>query len=294
MKLVTWNVQWCRGMDGIVDPQRIAEQARALADFDVLCLQEVARNFPGLPGSRGEDQFALLSEALRGYRGFFAAGVDIDDGRGGRSAFGNALFSRLPVAQVFRHLLPRPTDPAVPSMQRSALEAVVEAAGGPLRVVTTHLEYYSSGQRIAQVHALRALHGEACAQAQAPPAAVDADDAGGPFAPRLRPASALVCGDFNFRPDSIEHALLTSRPDSAARPLLDAWSVRFARAAHPPTFRVHDPECPPYCCDYVFVSADIAARVAVVSVDAVSTASDHQPVLIELRDQSEPPQGWKV
>jgi endonuclease/exonuclease/phosphatase family metal-dependent hydrolase len=43
-------------MDGMVDPRRIAATARAIADFDVLCLQEVARNFPGPAGSRGEDQ----------------------------------------------------------------------------------------------------------------------------------------------------------------------------------------------------------------------------------------------
>ena len=48
MKLVTWNVQWCRGCDGRVDPQRIVDDARAFADFDVLCLQEVAANFARL------------------------------------------------------------------------------------------------------------------------------------------------------------------------------------------------------------------------------------------------------
>ena len=51
MKLVTWNVQWCLGGDGRVDPARIVAEARAFADFDVLCLQEVACNFPALQGS---------------------------------------------------------------------------------------------------------------------------------------------------------------------------------------------------------------------------------------------------
>ena len=55
MKLVSWNIQWCLGIDGRVDPKRIVDEARALADFDVLCLQEVAANFPALKGSRGED-----------------------------------------------------------------------------------------------------------------------------------------------------------------------------------------------------------------------------------------------
>ena len=39
MKLVTWNTQWCRGLDGTVSAQRIVDGARAMADFDVLCLQ---------------------------------------------------------------------------------------------------------------------------------------------------------------------------------------------------------------------------------------------------------------
>lgn len=269
-------------MDGVVDPQRIARHARALADFDVLCLQEVARNFAALEGSSGEDQFVLLSQALDGYRGFFVAAVDLDDGRGGRSEFGNAVFSRLPVRQVLRQLLPRPPDAAVPSMQRAALEAVVETTSGPLRIITAHLEYYSSRQRLAQVHALRALHAEACAQARAglPPNG----DADGPFAPRPRPASALVCGDFNFRPGSIEHALLTSPAGLDAPALVDAWSLCHPDDAHPATFRIFDPEWSPYCCDFVFVSEDVAPRVADMAVDAGSQASDHQPVLVALRD----------
>ena len=65
MKLITWNIQWCRGCDGRVDPRRIIEHARALADFDVLCLQEVAHNFPGLDGSSGEDLPGLMNPAGR-------------------------------------------------------------------------------------------------------------------------------------------------------------------------------------------------------------------------------------
>lgn len=39
MKLVTWNVQWFCGLDGAVSVERVVEEARAMADFDVLCLQ---------------------------------------------------------------------------------------------------------------------------------------------------------------------------------------------------------------------------------------------------------------
>src|SRR5690606_33799244 len=123
----------------------------------LICLQEVAVNFPGLPGSRGEDQVAELSAGLHGYTGIYGAAIDVPDGRGGRSQFGNVIFSRLPVGQVWRHLLPWPAEPDAPSMQRVLVEAVVTAELGPLRVMTTHLEYYSQRQREAQIDAIRRL-----------------------------------------------------------------------------------------------------------------------------------------
>ena len=70
------------------------------------------------------------------------------------------ILSRLPVKQAFRHLLPYPADHEVPSMPRVAVEAVVEAAFGDVRVITTHLEYYSLRKRSAQVEALRSIYAE--------------------------------------------------------------------------------------------------------------------------------------
>ena len=46
-------------------------------------------------------------------------------------------------------------------MPRVAVEVVVEAPFGPLRVMTTHLEYYSKEHRAAQIARLRELHREA-------------------------------------------------------------------------------------------------------------------------------------
>ena len=60
MRLLSWNVQWCRGLDGRVDPARIVHEAQRLADPDVLCLQEINVGFTDLPGSSGEDQVAAL------------------------------------------------------------------------------------------------------------------------------------------------------------------------------------------------------------------------------------------
>ena len=37
-----------------------------------------------------------------------------------------------------------------------------------------------------------------------------------------------------------------------------------------------------YCCDFFFVSTDLAPRVRAVEVHADTPASDHQPVVMEL------------
>lgn len=177
MRLVSWNVQWGRDASGVVDLPRTVREARRLADFDVLCLQEITRGFRALPGNPGDDQFAELAALLPGFTVIEAIGADLGAASGAghapRRQFGNALATRLPVAQVFRHLLPWPADPAAPSMQRVALEAALDASGttssaGALRVLVTHLEFYSERQRLAQVDALRHLQQEAAAHAAHP------------------------------------------------------------------------------------------------------------------------------
>jgi endonuclease/exonuclease/phosphatase family metal-dependent hydrolase len=282
MKLVSWNVQWCRGCDGRVDPARIAKVVREMADVDVLCLQEVARNFPSLEGSSGEDQYETLAGLFTGYTVVRGVAVDVL-APGDRRQFGNAIITRLPVLQAFRRLLPWPADPAVPSMQRSAVEVVLDAPSGPLRVTTAHLEYYSAKQRTAQVEALRGLQVEAAGHAAAPQRAKD----GGPFLPVPRPASAILTADFNFRAEDPLHRHLQSPLGSAVPAYRDAWQLRYPGRPHAPTLGVHDktqwPE-PAFACDFIFVTEDIAGRVEDVVVNGDTDASDHQPVLLVLRD----------
>lgn len=281
MRLLTWNIQWGRGMDGRVDHARIAGGIRALGDFDVICLQEVAINFPGLPGSRGEDGMALLGTYLPGYTPIYAAATDAPDAQGGRKLFGNAIFSRLPVGQVYRHLLPWPDDPEVPSMQRVLLEAVVESDLGPLRVMTTHLEYYSRPQRLAQIDAIRALHVQACAHARRPRRGKG--ETGGSFEVFARPESALLCGDMNFPAEAEEHARVLANLDGAPA-FRDAWEVLHPGQAHAPTVGIHKVDFVdrPACYDFVFLTEDLAPRLRALDIDAETQASDHQPVAVSL------------
>lgn len=284
MRILSWNIRWGCGADGRIDLARIAAAIHALGQAEVICLQEVAVNHVELAGSAGEDQVATLAAMLPGYTLHFAAGSDLPDERGSRRLFGNLLLSRVPVLQVQRQRLPWPADPDVPSMPRVALEATLLAPWGPLRVTTTHLEYYSPAQRAAQVEALRALHAEACAHAGRLRPDHDAD---APFRALPRPASAVFCGDFNCSPATAEYQRMLA-PFDAAPPLLDAWALAHGPAPHAPTVGVAGFDWPdsPYCCDFFFVSEDLAARVETVAVSSdPDGASDHRPLLLTLREQ---------
>ncbi|MGH7123513.1 MAG: endonuclease/exonuclease/phosphatase family protein, partial [Stellaceae bacterium] len=200
---------------------------------------------------------------------------------GKRQCFGNLILSRLPVLQVLPQLLPRPAEPGIRSMQRQGLEAVVEAPFGALRVITTHLEFYSEMHRLAQVDAIRARHEEAAVRAATP----GDDDTQGLYRAMPRPATGLVCGDFNFEPGWPEyHRMLSSFPVGVPT-FLDAWRVRNPGKPHAPTAGIYDADQwpkGPNCRDFVFVTSDLAGRLRRVAVDVRTDASDHQPVLIEL------------
>lgn len=283
MRIISWNIQWGRGADGQVDLGRTIGAIREAGEADVICLQEVAQSFPGLEGGHGEDGVDVLSTAFADHEAVFGPGLDVPDGRGGRARFGNLLLSRLPVDQVFRHLLPCPADPGVPGMQRCCVEAVLQGPSGPLRVLTTHLEYYSVRQRAAQVRALRALQEEVAGLARTSAAVKESNPV---FGARPRPPSAIVCGDFNCEPESPEYALMAAEAPPGVLAWRDAWQVRYGERRHAPTVGLHGAEWPgrAYCCDYLWVSEDLAPRVADVAVHAGTDASDHQPVLLELRD----------
>ena len=270
MKLLQWNIQWCRGTDGRVDPARIARVAKELCDPDVCCFQEVAINYPALAGSSGEDQPWQLARAFSGYSAHFAPVVDVPDEKGGRRQFGNMILSRLPVRQVFRHSLPWPPEDDVPNMPRVAIEAVIEAPWGLASVISTHLEFFSARQRMAQVARLCELQAERRAHATA-----KTGYKSGPFEPMPRPAASILAGDLNMRPADPAVAKLKEV-------WMDAWSTAHPGEPHPPSFGVYDKEfvSEPYCCDFVFVTPDLAPRIASVRIDEDAKASDHQPVIV--------------
>lgn len=272
--ILTWNIQCGLGCDGIVDLARIARVARAMGEADVLCFQEIARSDPAI--ASGADQVAELQALFPGYEAFFGAGLDRQGSGGTRREFGNLLLSRLPVLQVFRHLLPQPAEAGIKHMQRQAIEVVVDTRAGPLRVLTTHLEYYSAAHRAAQIERLRALQAEV-AENEAHPS----KPAPSPYDPVPRPASLVLCGDLNFLPHEDEYAQMF------APPLIDAWRAARADEPHPPSTGLFDRRQWPmggHCRDYFAVTPDVARRIAAIAIDTETNASDHQPLRLALRD----------
>jgi endonuclease/exonuclease/phosphatase family metal-dependent hydrolase len=194
--------------------------------------------------------------------------VDVPSSGGRRGYFGNVIFSRLPVGRVLRHSLPWPAEARVPSMPRVVVEAVVEAPFGLVRVLCTHLEYYSGHQRAAQIRKILEIHGEGSLK-------MYENREPGVFKSYPRPNGAILCGDFNMRPqDPLFREL--------APEFVDAWKALNPGKPHPHTFFVHEHSEPPYCCDYVFVTHDLLPRLKSVRIDRATQASDHQPIIVEL------------
>jgi endonuclease/exonuclease/phosphatase family metal-dependent hydrolase len=280
MRVVSWNIHWGCGKDGRIRIHAIIDVLRKL-NPDVICLQEVAANHPELEGSASANQFKQLAGAFGGYHPVIAPTSEIYKNNLPR-LFGNLMLSKFRITQVHRHLLPWPPDPEhPPGMPRGMIEAVLDAPSGKVRVLTTHLEYYSPLQRMAQVRNIKYLHWEACERARIfqPDPSLDA-----PYQLGFRPGSAILCGDFNFTPDSLDYHELIAPDESIELPLVDAWRVTHPNISRAPTAGLHGFGWPdkPDCYDYFFVTEDLAPRLTEVDVQSETAASDHQPIVLDL------------
>lgn len=278
--ILSWNIQYGRGVDGRIDFDRIAAVVRAMGEADVLCLQEIADGFAELDGGAGADQAAEVARRFPDFHPVFRPALEWFDGSAKARRFGNIILSRLPVLEVEAHHLPRPADGGVTHMRRNVVVVVVATDRGPLRICTTHLEYYSQAQREAQAQRMRELEGEFADGDATPPKTKAATYAGRPA-----PIGTVWCGDFNFPPEAPIHAAI-QRPTASGARLLDAWRVLHPERPHEPTCGIHDrKQWPqgPHARDFFFISSRLAPYVAAMRTDTITDASDHQPVLLTLR-----------
>jgi endonuclease/exonuclease/phosphatase family metal-dependent hydrolase len=60
LTLVSWNIQYGKGVDGQIDLSRISQTVHKDGLPDILCLQEVSRNYPSTDD--GADQVQQLQK----------------------------------------------------------------------------------------------------------------------------------------------------------------------------------------------------------------------------------------
>lgn len=280
MRLITWNTQWGKGCDGVVDPHRIARDVAAMGGADILCFQEISSHFDALDG--GVDQEEIFAKLFPDHRAVFRPAVERHEDGGIVRRFGNMTLSRFPVRHVSNHLLPWPSAASIKSMRRQALETLIETPSGPLRVTNTHLEYHSAEQRRTQVERLLLLQAEA-ASGETP---ILHSSASEPYAASALVESAILCGDFNLESSDPLYTSLNQSTKGEAF-YRDSWRVVHPDRPHPPTCGIFDakqwPEGP-HCRDFIFVTGDLGRRISNIVVNEQTASSDHQPMLIEFKD----------
>ena len=286
MKIVTYNIQYGRGRDGCFDLDRIAD---AVSGADVIALQEVER-FWSRSGS--VDQPRLIAARFPGHHQAYGPGVDLHlagaepgDADAGRRQFGNMLLCRTPLLTVRHHLLPKYGSLGPMSLQRSAVEGVIAVRGGHLRLYSVHLTHLSAETRLPQIEALLKVHESAVREGPPVSGGGLPEEWTRDGMPPPVPGEAILLGDFNMEPDSIEYERIVG-PTSPyggritnPEGFVDAWIEAGNDAGAGTTAETRGR---PVRLDYCFVSARLRDRIRSVRVDADAAGSDHQPVWVEI------------
>jgi endonuclease/exonuclease/phosphatase family metal-dependent hydrolase len=286
MKLVSYNIQYGLGKNGVYDLARIAHEVE---DADIVALQEVDRHWQR---SGCVDAPAVLGTHLPDHHWVYGANLDMDAsyrdplGRlvNRRRQFGTMILSRLPIVSSRNHPLPKYGTLTQHSIQQGALEAIVVTAHeGPVRIYSLHLSHLCAATRLPQVDALLAIHARAPGEGGAwcgghpDPAAGWTEGTMPPM-----PSKAILLGDFNCVATSEEYARIVG-PASARYGRLnrlggfvDAWVA----AGHAETEGVTADNGNRI--DYCFVSDALAPRVRSAQIDASAQGSDHQPLWVDI------------
>jgi endonuclease/exonuclease/phosphatase family metal-dependent hydrolase len=169
LRVMTYNVHSCVGMDGKLDVERIA-RVIARARPDVVALQELD---VGRARTGAMDQAHLIARYLEMAFHFHPA-LHIEEER-----YGDAILTHLPQRLVKAG--PLPGLASRPLLEpRGALWVAIELHGREIQVINTHLGLHPR-ERMAQVAALLGNDWLAHEQCRAP---------------------VILCGDFNALPSS--------------------------------------------------------------------------------------------
>jgi len=286
MLFASYNIQYGTGKDGKIDLRRIADAVRGA---DVIAMQEVERFWPR---TGDVDQPAVLAEALEGYYWVYGPGYDMHaDGAppgNRRRQFGNMILSRTPIISSRNHLLPKFGTATLHSIQRTAVETVIDTPkSGAMRVYSTHLSHLSDGDRGPQIDRLLEIYRTAPSEGGA--WSGGHQDAGWTQgkAPPPMPQQAVFMGDFNMTADSPLYARLVG-PHSAEygrMTAIDGLVDAYVAAGHAEESGITCDSTKNrrlYRIDYCFASSSLAGRIRRAWIDDKAQGSDHQPIWTEI------------
>lgn len=279
---MTYNIQFGRGLDGVYDLDRIAHTVESA---DVIALQEVERYFPR---SGDIDQVKELARRLNSHHWVYGAGVDIaadeilPDGEvvHKRQQFGNMLLSRSPIITSRNHLLPKYGSVGPLSIQRSALEGVIDCSGTLIRVYSVHLTHISVAERLQQIDRLLAIDRNAVIEAGPIAGNPSKTDFSKQADVSTLPRESILMGDFNFTPDAEEYSRIVGpRSDYGGRVInpegfVDAWRVRGNPEMSGVTAERRGKDVR---MDYCFVRQSLSDRIRSVKIHSDAVGSDHKP-----------------
>ncbi|MCI0536659.1 MAG: endonuclease/exonuclease/phosphatase family protein [Verrucomicrobiales bacterium] len=178
LRIMTYNVHSCLGMDGRISPHRIARVIE-LFDADIVALQEIDL---GRARSRWHDQAKIIAAELHMEVSFCPTIVR------GSELYGHALLSRFPLTVLRTGALEG--GPRSPKCEpRGALLARVELGTTAFYVLNTHFGLRRL-ERAAQVSDLLGEKWLGAVAAREP---------------------LIVCGDFNMIPGSLPYRALAAR-----------------------------------------------------------------------------------
>jgi len=278
LRIASYNIQYSLGVDGKYD---LARSLAPVRDADIICLQEVERNWWRTDFI---DQPAVIEALLPDRYCAYAPILDVDastlESNGNvqnrRRQFGQMTISRYPIASSRVLHLPKEDTADLPNSWCGAHETVIILPTGAVRVVNVHLTDITQTNRITQsLELVKKLQdapteGGAWNGIATDPATIEHWQYDDPAPPM--PLAAVVAGDFNDSPDSPVLGVLRSAG------YRDSWSLTTARTPFDTTFKTN-PEQGIFTdmrIDYILVNDGVTVVDAEIIADC--DASDHQPV----------------
>ena len=283
MKVISYNIQFGKGMDEAID---LVRTCRAIRGADIICLQEVDQHWQR---SGDRDQAAEIAGLLPTYYYVYGSSFDVDaSSRAAHGAVinrrrrhGNMILSRWPISSTRTFNLPKRYFADKFNMHMTCIESVIDTGAMLLRIYNYHAGYLEAEERLAQVDFFADVFARSPAEqgAWSGKPDIDGDDWSNQRPAPALPQTAIVCGDFNANPDTDEYRRLIDRTG-----LIDCWLLADIPDQRATTLK-HDPSQDKQVSgkvDHIFVTPDLRDTVASATIDHNADGSDHKPVQVIL------------